>query len=273
MASDSAARAVADASPERGGDFAAGDFAAAIESVGSAPGDRALGRRRVRRFSLTERALHWINATAMLLLIATGLVLYLPFLASTFSDRPLIKGIHLFVAVLWFTGLVLVSVLGDRRVLSRARRDFESMDRADLAWLRHQDRPAGRYNGGQKLHAVVQAALVPLFFLSGSIIWLAEHNTAFRLPGTIALHDVSMFVAIIFIIGHLYKSFAPDTRPALSGMVDGTVPESYAKSHHEQWRPADDPAEQLPPLTIWRLGAASLLGAAGVVAAIVVSGF
>ena len=34
--------------------------------------------RFVRRFSRTERTLHWVNAAGFLLLLATGLILYLP---------------------------------------------------------------------------------------------------------------------------------------------------------------------------------------------------
>ena len=41
----------------------------------------------VRRFSRTERTLHWVNATGFLLLLATGLVLYLPRLSSLVGWR------------------------------------------------------------------------------------------------------------------------------------------------------------------------------------------
>ena len=37
--------------------------------------------RYVRRFSRTERALHWANALGFLTLLGSGLVLYLPSLA------------------------------------------------------------------------------------------------------------------------------------------------------------------------------------------------
>src|SRR6185437_10953814 len=46
---------------------------------------RRLGRRRERvqrrRFTRVERALHWANALGFFVLLATGLVLYLPSLA------------------------------------------------------------------------------------------------------------------------------------------------------------------------------------------------
>src|SRR5438105_9822309 len=46
----------------------------------------------VRRFSRTERSLHWVNATGFLLLLATGLILYLPRLSVLVG--------HLYLAVI-----------------------------------------------------------------------------------------------------------------------------------------------------------------------------
>ena len=48
--------------------------------------ERLLSAGYVRRFSLTERALHWVHASAFFALLATGLVLYVPYLAR--ADRP-----------------------------------------------------------------------------------------------------------------------------------------------------------------------------------------
>ena len=51
--------------------------------------------RYVRRFSRTERAVHWIHASAFFVLLATGLVLYVPRLSALVARRPLVKDIHL----------------------------------------------------------------------------------------------------------------------------------------------------------------------------------
>src|SRR5581483_4683756 len=51
-------------------------------------------RRYVRRFSRTERTLHWVNALGFFVLLGSGLVLYLPSLAIAVGRRPLIKDIH-----------------------------------------------------------------------------------------------------------------------------------------------------------------------------------
>ena len=57
--------------------------------------------RRLPRFGRTERTLHWVHAAAFLVLLATGLCLYLPSLAESVGRRPLLKSIHIYTAVGW----------------------------------------------------------------------------------------------------------------------------------------------------------------------------
>src|ERR1700745_4032485 len=100
--------------------------------------------RYVRRFSLTERAVHWIHATAFFVLLATGLVLYLPNFDFV-GNRPLWKHLHIYTATAWAIALVAVVVLGDRRGLRRTLRDFVWFDRDDRLWLRRYAVPQGRF--------------------------------------------------------------------------------------------------------------------------------
>lgn len=237
-------------------------------------GARADARRRVHRFSRSERALHAIHAASFTAMLATGLVLFLPVLATTFGNRPVVKAIHLAVAALWLTGLILVAILGNRPALRRTRRQLESLDRADLRWLRSaaaRSRPQGRFNGGQKLHGVAQAAFTLLFFVSGALLWLGERNTTFRLPGTIALHDLTMVAATGFVVGHVWIALSRTGRPALSGLVDGTVPASYARAHHGAWDPSTEPPAQMG-VSSARLAAAAVVAVAGAVGAALLAG-
>ena len=189
----------------------------------------------VLRFTATERHLHTVHAVAFGVMLATGFVLYLPFLAQLVSDRPLVKAIHLVTAVLWLTALALVAVLGDRTALRRTRREIERLDADDLLFLRRRPSRAGRFNGGQKAHAIVQAGLAVLFTVSGVLLWLGERDTALRLPGTLALHDAATILLAVLVAGHVVMAMS---RPAaLLGIWRGTVPESYAAEHHPRWRP------------------------------------
>ena len=144
--------------------------------------------------------MHWVHATAFLVLLATGLCLYLPSLAEAVGRRPLLKSIHVDTAVAWAVALLVVVAVGDRGALVRTAREIDRFDADDRAWLRRRRAPQGRLNAGQKLNAVVTAAFALLF---------AGH----------------LFLAVIY----------PRTRHALSGITRGWVDEQWALEHHRKW--------------------------------------
>ena len=234
-------------------------MAAEAPASGAATGG---GPARVLRFGATERRLHTIHAVAFGVMFSTGLVLYVPAFAQIFSSRPLMKAIHLTAAVAWLAALALVAIFGDRRALRRTRRELERLDADDVLWLRRRGGgvPQGRFNAGQKLHAVVQAALAVLFTVSGVLLWLGERDTAWRLPGSIALHDFATLVAGVLVAGHVWMAISPKGLPAVEGIVRGTVPAAWAAEHHSKWVPAGVSRAGRP-------GVVRLVAACGVVVA------
>jgi formate dehydrogenase subunit gamma len=195
--------------------------------------------RYVRRFSRTERVLHWANALGFLVLLASGLVLYLPSLAVLVGRRPLVKDVHFWSGIGWIALLCLVVLAGDRRALARTARELERFDSDDLRWLAgRRPAPQGRFNAGQKLNAALTAAFTLLFLVSGLLLWLGERDTRFRFASTVVLHDGLMYVSLVLLLGHLYLAVVhPATRHALRGMTVGNVSEEWAHRHHAKWRP------------------------------------
>jgi formate dehydrogenase subunit gamma len=194
--------------------------------------------RYVRRFSRTERLLHWANALGFFVLLASGLILYLPSLAVLVGRRPLIKDIHFWSGIGWVTLLALIVVLGARRGLARTARELDAFDADDLRWLRGKRAPQGRFNAGQKINATLTAAYTVLFFVSGLLLWLGERDTRFRFASTVVLHDGLMYVSVILLVGHLYLALIyPATRHALRGMTVGSVDRRWAARHHAKWKP------------------------------------
>jgi formate dehydrogenase subunit gamma len=192
--------------------------------------------RYVRRFSRTERAVHWVHASAFLVLLGSGLVLYLPSLAAEIGRRPLVKDVHLFTALAWAVALVSVVVVGDRRGLRATARELDVFDADDRRWLRGRRVPQGRFNAGQKLNAALTAAFALLLAVSGVLLWLGERDTRFRFDSTIVLHDVVAYLSVALLAGHLYLAVIhPTTRHALRGMTVGTVKEDWAREHHAKW--------------------------------------
>jgi formate dehydrogenase subunit gamma len=195
--------------------------------------------RYVRRFSRTERTLHWANALGFLFLLATGLILYLPSLAVLVGRRPLIQDLHFWSGIAWVSILAAVVVLGDRRGIARLAREVDRFDRDDVRWLLgRRPAPQGRFNAGQKLNTALTAAFTVLFLVSGLLLWFGERDTRFRFASTVLLHDGVMYVALALLAGHLYLAVIhPATRHALRGITVGTVDEEWAARHHPKWRP------------------------------------
>lgn len=194
--------------------------------------------RYVRRFTATERLLHWVHAISFFALLATGLMLYLPALTDAFGRRMLLQEIHFYTGIGWAAALSLIIVLGNRRALLATVREIDVFDRDDLRFLQgHTDTPQGRFNAGQKANAVITAAFAVLFFVSGLLLWFGERHTVLRLSGTIYLHDALMYVSVVIVVGHLYLALVNRrTRHSLRGMVLGSVREDWAQAHHAKWR-------------------------------------
>ena len=203
--------------------------------------------RYVRRFTLTERLLHWVHASAFFVLLGSGLILYIPSLSTTFADRPLIKDVHFYTAVSWAGAMLLIALLGNRRSVLRTIREVDFFDRDDRRFLAgHTSSPQGRFNAGQKVNVIVTAAFATLFCISGMLLWLGERNTDIRLGGTLYLHDALMYLSVVIVVGHLYLALINrSTRHSLRGITLGTVREDWAAAHHAKWldaTPAGDAA-------------------------------
>ncbi len=198
--------------------------------------------RRLHRFSRTERTVHWVHAAAFIVLLVSGLCLYLPSLAELIGRRPLLKTIHVYTALAWIAALLLIVAVGDRRSLRATIHEIDVWDRDDRDWLKFRHPPQGRLNAGQKLNAIATASFAILFAVTGALLWYGERNTRFRFADTILIHDWLMYVSFFLFLGHLYLSLVhPKTRHALNGMTRGWVDEDWALRHHRKW------AEELKP--------------------------
>ena len=191
----------------------------------------------IRRFSKTERTIHWVNALGFFFLLVTGLILYLPWLSVAVGRRQFIQSIHFWGGIAWVGALIVVAVLGDRRGLLRTARELDVFAPEDVNWLtRRRPSEQARFNAGQKLNAALNAAFLVLFLVSGLLLWFGEQDTRFRFASTVILHDFLLYASLALLIGHLYLALIhPATRHALRGIVLGTVREDWARRHHGRW--------------------------------------
>jgi formate dehydrogenase subunit gamma len=192
-----------------------------------------------RRFSRTERTLHWANAAFFLFLLASGLTLYLPSLSILIGRRQLVQSVHFWTGVAWLAVLAAIVVVGDRRGVLATARELDEFDRDDLRWLAgRRPAPQGRFNAGQKLNSLLTAAFAVLFLVSGLLLWFGERNTRYRFASTVVLHDGLTYASVALLLGHLYLSVIhPTTRHSLRGITLGTVRDDWAATHHPKWKP------------------------------------
>jgi formate dehydrogenase subunit gamma len=180
--------------------------------------------------------LHWTHAVAFLLLLATGLALYLPDLVELVGRRNLVKNVHIWTAVTWAAAIAAIVVLGDRRRLRSTWREMESIDRDDRRWLAGRRSPQGRFNAGQKVNAILTVAFALLFAVSGFFIWLGERDHRFILDGAGSVHVLLTWFSGALLLGHLYLAVLhPRTRHALRGITRGDVRVDWARAHHPKW--------------------------------------
>ena len=180
--------------------------------------------RYVRRFSRTERAVHWIHASAFLVLLGSGLDPLPPVARgrgrspAARKGRPSPDGAR--VGRRSACGVL----VGDRRGLRTTARELDVFDADDRRWLLGRRSPQGRFNAGQKLNAALTAAFALLLAVSGVLLWLGERDTRFRFDSTIVLHDVVAWSPWRSLPATCtWPSFISTTRHALRGITLGTV--------------------------------------------------
>jgi formate dehydrogenase gamma subunit len=213
-------------------------------------------RRRIARFTRTERAAHWLLAGTFFVMLGSGLALYLPSLSSIVA-RPTAKAWHLWSAAVLGIGLVALFALGNRRALRRTARDLERLDGDDVRWVTGGPKrfvtgepapPQGRFNAGQKLNAAVVLGLMIVMAVTGLLLWYGEQDTRFRMAGTVYVHDWGAWILILLVAAHMYLAVLnPATRHALRGMTVGDVDREWAAEHHAKWVASEEGVQVTPP--------------------------
>lgn len=191
----------------------------------------------VVRFDRTERWLHWTNATLFLVLLATGMTLYIGPLSALVGRRVLVKDVHVISGILLPAPLLVAYAGSWRAGLRRDVRRLARWSTDDGRWLRSLGRRGharmGKFNAGQKLNAIFIAGCIPLMLVTGVIMrWFDPFPLAWR-TGATFVHDWLALALLVVIIGHIGKALAEPV--ALRAMWRGTVPATHAERHHPRW--------------------------------------
>lgn len=210
----------------------------------------------VHRFDGRDRMVHWLFAICFILLLLSGLGLWLPPGSNPVLDhRDLVRTVHLDAAL----GLLatVIPALSKGSPLSNLWQQVQWFDRDDWAWLcrivvpkplrRRPLPPQGRFNAGQKLNTVATAAATVGFVVTGALMWQGEHLPTSLSEAADTWHIWLMVLVIPLIAGHIVLStLLPSTRPALRGILFGSVRADFAARRHARWAATVTPATEAP---------------------------
>jgi formate dehydrogenase subunit gamma len=207
-------------------------------------GREARTGRVIERFTYFERAAHWSNAVAFVVLALSGIVMawgqffLLPILGHDLFGwlAYALKTAHNFFGPLFAVSLLIV-------FLTFLRDNFPG--RGDGDWLRRgggmfggAEPPSGRFNAGEKFIFWGGVFVLGIFIVSSGLVLdkLIPGFGDVRSDMQIAhmVHSVAAALIIAVFIGHIYIGTI-GMRGAYRAMKTGYVDEGWAEEHHRYW--------------------------------------
>jgi formate dehydrogenase subunit gamma len=197
--------------------------------------------RKILRWTVSDRVLHWYTAVLFIVLAITGLSLLwgrhvlIPLLGKEgfAAWANLAKPIHDYLSLAFVAGLAVMLIKWFHHSIPTAY-DLEWIKKAG-GFLGGGHPPAGFSNAGEKslywMLVFVGTALV----VSG--FWLLFPNLGFErsaMQTANIVHGVSALIITAVICVHIYLGTL-GSQGALEGMVTGEVDEGWARQHHGIW--------------------------------------
>ncbi|HYE38874.1 MAG TPA: formate dehydrogenase subunit gamma [Ramlibacter sp.] len=220
------------------------------------------GGRRIERFTPFERAAHWTNAIAFVVLGISGLVMafgkffLLPVIGQTLFGyfTYLLKNVHNFFGPLFAVSLVIVILTFIKDELPR---------KGDVNWMLKLggvfnksggEPPTHRFNAGEKVVFWIAVVVLGLVTVGSGLVLDKLVPSLDYVRATMQqahmVHAVAAVLMMCLIGFHIYLGTI-GVRGAYRTMRDGYVDEAWAKEHHGYWyediRSGKIPAQRSKP--------------------------
>jgi formate dehydrogenase subunit gamma len=202
-----------------------------------------LSGRRILRFTLNERIVHWSVAISFCILGLSGLIMLfgkhvlLPVLGYTLFAwlTALGKNLHNFVAPFFIVSVLAMVVVYIRDNIPRLY-DLKWFTKAWAFFARGEEVPSGRFNGGEKAWfwiGVVGLSVVVSY--SGIILLFPNFDqTRAVMQEAWIWHAAAALLYIAASLGHIYMGTI-GVEHTYENMRDGYADENWAKEHHRYW--------------------------------------
>ncbi|HSD46384.1 MAG TPA: formate dehydrogenase subunit gamma [Pyrinomonadaceae bacterium] len=203
-------------------------------------GQTVIHRGEVLRHPVYTRVLHWLVAISFVLSLLSGFAIYSPwlfqFLTPIFGGGPMTRFLHpwfgLFFTIFFFFQFLnwfapMAWTRDDTRWLKRIKQYTTNQEKLEPEYV-------GFFNGGQKVYfwAIVLSAV--LFLITGVLMWFDDLTARWVVAVSYVVHDLAALLMLAGFIIHIYEgtAAAPGT---FRSMVNGTVTEKWAWTHHPAW--------------------------------------
>ena len=198
--------------------------------------------RKIQRFTMWERWVHWATAGSFSILAISGLIILfgksalLPLVGYTLFSwlAILAKNLHNFVGPLFLISVVLLIFTFIRDNWWKAW---------DWNWVKTfgglfsgREVPSGKFNAGEKIWFWGGALTLGLIASASGLVLDFPNFNQTRLTMQIAnvVHSTATIAFMLGALGHIYMGTI-GMRGALDAMRTGYVDETWAREHHEYW--------------------------------------
>lgn len=207
--------------------------------------------RYIQRHSLMKRVIHGIHTVACLLLIASGLVIFVPAIGRAVGSDfvQIVRITHRFFAVI-FIGGPLVGLIaapkGFVHIVKNLTAKWDADDKKFMALFpKYMFSPKATHmpnqhavKSGQRLAdgALILAAV--LISLTGVVLWAGAYVSPQIFRVALFLHDVSFLLVSVIMVAHVYLGagvFQPYRGLIRLMFGNGRVTEAEARYHWGHW--------------------------------------
>lgn len=208
--------------------------------------------RYLRRYSDSERIVHWAVALLFILASLSGLALFHPtlfFFSNAVGGASLARIFHPFIGVLM---TLLFVYLFFRMWHHNHWTPTDTKWIANAGSLMKGDKsgmpPVGRYNAGQKAVFWLMTLTLIGLLVTGIVFWRPYFADAFPIPLrrlAVLLHAIAALALVLGIITHIYAAIW--VKGTTRAMTRGTVTENWAKLNHPIWHREMLDGQRPPP--------------------------
>jgi len=196
--------------------------------------------RRIPRFTMAERSIHWFVAAVFILLAISGLIILfgryilLPVIGPAAFGAvasAAMQGHNLFGPLFIFSLLAMLAVYAMDNIFQAA--DARWIVKGGSLFGAHA--PSWKYNFGEKTYFWLVVFTGLALSVTGILMeFPGLTQTLQYLQLANIVHGISALLVIAVAIGHIYLG-SIGVEGALEGMTAGVVDENWAREHHDLW--------------------------------------